>query len=207
MKQRTEQWMEFRKGKFTGSEIWKLMVEPKLKSETLSETAKTYIYEKVVSEYSAVEPPEIKTPATEWGIEHEPLAKKWYTKKTGKSIIEVGAIELENFEQYAVGSPDGIIEYERIIEIKCPYNGTNHLRNILVSDFKKELKEYYWQIQFYLACLDLDTCDFISFDPRIEADWGFHIKQVQRNKEDIELMITKIEQAIEYKHEIKNKLK
>lgn len=41
-----EDWQDLRRSRFTASEIHKLMGTPKNKSEYLSETAKTFIFEK-----------------------------------------------------------------------------------------------------------------------------------------------------------------
>lgn len=212
MQQRSNDWHTIRRGKFTGSEIWKLMVEPRSKSEIFSDTTKTYILEKIAEENSLDEEPltEFLPASLQWGIDNEPKAKEWYEKITGNKILEVGFIQLENFEHYCGGSPDGLINYERIIEIKCPYSQANHIWHIMLSpeEFKKELREYYWQMQFYMACYEeVKSCDFISFDPRITRDWRMHIKPIQRNDEDIQLMINKIKMAIEYRQEVIDKLK
>ena len=207
--QKTDEWLNIRKGKFTGSEIWKLMTDSRSKTEQFSETAKTYILEKI-AEQNANElyAKQLNTPAIQWGNEYEPLARKWYSKLTNKKVSEIGYVDLEPFKDHAGGSPDGLIEYQGLIEIKCPFNSANHIKHILVNaqDFKSELKEYYWQMQFYLSAMHLEWCDFISFDPRIDADWGMHIKRINRNDEDIKLMMNKIEQAIEYKNRITSQL-
>ena len=206
--QRTESWHKARRGKFTGSEIHKLMGESRSKSEFFSDTAKTYIYEKVIEMFSDAQKESYQTPAMQWGVDYEPLAKKWYSKFTGHKVDEIGFVELEGFEGVAGGSPDGLVAYQHIIEIKCPYSSANHIRNILCepTDMKSQLKEYYWQMQFYMACLNIGHCDFISFDPRINADFGLHIKRIERNEPDINTMRDRISAAIEYRNAIINKI-
>jgi hypothetical protein len=210
MKQKTDEWLNIRKGKFTGSEIWKLMTEPRSKSELFSETAKTYILEKIAEENSIDSHDNgFTTMAMQWGIDNEPVAKRHYERLTGSSIMEVGFIQLEDFENECGGSPDGLVDYRKIIEIKCPYSQANHIKHILVSEenFKSELKEYYWQMQFYMGCYDeVEECDFISFDPRIVKEWTMHIKPIKRNNEDIALMRNKIKIATDYKNEIQSRL-
>lgn len=202
--QKSQEWHQIRKGKFTGSTIWKLMSEPRSKTELLSETAKTYILEKIAEKYSEETEKSFVTPAMQWGNDYEPLAKKWYSKRSGHRVDEIGFIEYPSYENYAGGSPDGLVDYTHIIEIKCPYLSANHIKHILIdkSNFKAEAKEYYWQMQFYMECLNVSYCDFISFDPRINEDWGLHIKQVERNDEDIKRMNDKIAYAVEYMDKI-----
>lgn len=208
MEQKTIEWLNHRKGKFTGSEIHKLMTEPKSKTELLSETAKTYILEKIAEEFCDELPESFTTIAMQWGNDHEPLAKKWYTKTTGKTIDEIAFIEYPDSNSCG-GSPDGYIrEGNHIIEIKCPFNSVNHIKHVLTTEenFKKELKEYYWQMQFYIYCMNVEYCDFISFDPRMNNDIGLHIKKIYRNETDIQYMNEKIMIAIGYKEAIKKQL-
>lgn len=209
MEQKSDEWLQLRKGKFTGSEIWKLMVEPRSKSESFSDTTKTYILEKIAEEYLTEMPEQFVTTAMQWGNDNESLAKKWYSKFIGKGITEIPFIHHMKFSLSVGGSPDGFIDSTNsIIEIKCPYNPVNHIKHILcdAENMKAEFKEYYWQMQFYIECMKADYCDFISFDPRVDADWGLHIKRIERNDSDIELMNTKIENALQYKEQLKNKL-
>lgn len=207
--QRSDEWLNIRKGKFTGSEIYKLMVEPKSKLESLSETAKSYILEKIIELNSVDVPAKFKTDAMQWGEDNEPLAKKWYSKITGKEITEISFIEHPKFPDNVGGSPDGFIrDGNNIIEVKCPYNGANHIKHIITSadKFKTDIREYYWQMQFYIDCMNADYCDFISFDKRINAEWGLHIKRIDRNDADIKSMNYKIEYAIEYMNKINKQL-
>lgn len=202
--QGSSEWHTLRKGKFTGSEIYKLMTEPRSKSELLSETAKTYVHEKIVEQFSTEPKLSITTAATEWGTTHEPAAKKWYGKVTGCKVQDIAFVELPNYEAHAGGSPDGLVDYTHIVEIKCPYVSANHVRNVLcsTSELRSTLKEYYWQMQFYMACLNVEHCDFVTFDPRIDADWGLHIKRIERNDADIALMLTQIDKALTYKQAV-----
>lgn len=208
MEQRTDEWLSTRKGKFTGSEIHKLMTEPKSKSEIFSETSKTYILEKIAEEYLDELPESFTTTAMQFGIDNEPLAKKWYSKLTGKTIDEIAFVEHPQLNDCG-GSPDGYVrDGNHIIEIKCPFNSVNHIKHILTieDNFKKELKEYYWQMQFYIECLNVEYCDFISFNPRMNNDLGLHVKRINRNQNDIDFMNQRISDALDYKENIKSKL-
>jgi len=46
-------------------------------------------------------------------------------------------------------TPDGLIESDGGTETKCPDSKTHlyYLENLTVENFKKECKDYYWQIQ------------------------------------------------------------
>lgn len=203
VEQRTDLWDKQRLGKFTASEIYKLMGVPKSKTDIFTDTAYTYILDKVSEELTGFAP--VKNgEALVWGIEQESQAKKWFTTITGKTIEEVGFISLN---EHSGGSPDGIVE-DGIIEIKCPYNTVNHIKHILDSDnFRSNFPDYYWQMQMNMLVTETQKAYFISFDPRIDSDCGMYIKEIERNQADIDLMVEKINEAVEAKKAIINKLK
>jgi hypothetical protein len=201
--QRTDIWDKDRLGKFTASEIYKLMGVPKSKGDIFTATAYAYILDKVSEELTGFAP--VKNgEALVWGIEQEVIAKQWFSTITGKTVQEVGFIP---FDEYSGGSPDGIVE-DGIIEIKCPFNTVNHIKHILDSNnFRSNFPEYYWQMQMNMLVTKKDKAYFISFDPRIDADSGMFIKEIARDQADIDLMIEKIKEATEAKKSILNKLK
>lgn len=193
------EWFKIRQGNFTGSEVWKLMTEPRSKKETISKTAETYILEKVWERLSGKTKSGIDNFATEWGNDNEPLAKKWYSKITGNRVddaILVYKPELDGL----TGSPDGLVGIDGMIEVKCPFNGANHLKHCFITNdeyFKTEHNDYYWQIMTYLYLTGRQWCDFVSFDPRIDCDLGIFIYRVWANKADFELLENKVKQCRE----------
>lgn len=202
VEQRTDMWDKQRLGKFTASEIHKLMKIPKSKADTFAEASYTYILEKV-SEVLTGFAPVKNGEALVWGIEQEATAKKWFARITGKTIEEKGFI---SYTDHSGGSPDGVVE-DGIIEIKCPWNTVNHIKHIMDSNnFRSNFPEYYWQMQMNMLVTGKDKAYFISFDPRIDEESGMFIKEIVRDQADIDLMIKKIEEATEAKISILNKL-
>lgn len=188
--QRTPEWYEARRGKFTSSEIWKLVTEPRSKAAKeageLSQTAESYImevYAEIITGVSA----DSSSASMQWGIDHEDAAKQVYTSRTNKEIIPCSFIE---FNQFTGGSPDGLIAETGMIEIKCPYNSGVHAKNLINSkntalDFKANYKEYYWQVQSNLMVTGRAWCDFVSYDPRFPEKMNLAIIKVHRNEYDI----------------------
>jgi len=78
IEQRSEEWFQLRRGKITSSEIHKIMGE-----KGLTETAKTYLLEKVCEHFGGVTEP-AHGQALDWGTELEPVAIEHYEKVTGK---------------------------------------------------------------------------------------------------------------------------
>ena len=71
--QNEEKWLEARKSRFTASEIYKLMGSPRNKSENLSETAKSYVYEKAAESLTGYKK-QLFGEALEWGKTYEKQA-------------------------------------------------------------------------------------------------------------------------------------
>jgi hypothetical protein len=187
-------WWENRIGKFTGSEIWKLMTEPRAKKDLMSKTAETYIREKVYEILSGQLKQSIDSAATAWGHENEPIAKRYYTDRTGNEVIESKLLISKNIEGLT-GSPDGLVGEEGMIEVKCPFVGSNHLNFFFNEDtFESENNDYYYQMQCNLLLSGRKWCDFISFDPRLilNSDAGLYIRRWEANEEVQERMIDKV---------------
>lgn len=196
----TPDWFILRQGRFTASNAWKLMTDPRSKeakeSGELSETANTYVLEKVWESLSGSTTTGIDNAATQWGVEQEPNCKKWYTKITGNEVKECGLFETR--EVNVLASPDGLVNYDGLIECKAPFNGSIHLKHCFITNdeyFKSNHKEYYWQMQTQMLVTGRLWCDFVSFDPRIESNLGLFIYRLNRNETDIKLLIDKVNNA------------
>jgi len=173
------------------------MTEARSKKDVLSKTAETYILEKVWEKLSGEVKQGINNFATEWGNEHEPTAKKFYSSVTGNEVKD-SLMLYSNEIDGLTGSPDGLVGEDGLIEIKCPYNGANHLKHCFITNdetFLSEQPEYYYQMQCYMLLSGRKWCDFVSFDPRIISDLGLFIYRVNANEEVIERMTEKVKLA------------
>ena len=205
----TDAWHIARSGKFTPSELYRLMTEPKSKQETISEGAKTYVKEKI-AETLTVDISNEKmfygNNATEWGNSYEGEAIELFCDMINTEIILPGFI---NYDDNFGGTPDGLARDNIFgIEVKCPYNPSIHLDNLLLDSvaFKKERKEYYWQIQGYSLITGIENWYFISYDPR-QIDYKIKILPIKRNEDDIRLIKEKLQLANDYKQQLINNLK
>ena len=193
MEQRSEELYKARKGRFTASQIHKLMG-----ARGLGQTGESYILE-VVTQSLGVELLEFSTYAMQYGTDMEPIAKQYYEAAFQCEIEEHGFIVPDWCDQTGA-SPDGLVKGKnKLIEIKCPYNPVNHTKNLLiksVDDLKANHKEYYWQIQHQLACTGLQVCDFVSFHPEFTGINRMIAIEIHRNEKDIDLMKTRIFEAV-----------
>lgn len=207
VEQRSDLWKMLKIGRFTASEFHKLMTDPRSKTDkesgNLSESAKTYVMDKVAEGLTGVSN-EIDTFATRWGIENEPIAKELYSEVFGVKVREVGFCR---YDEYVGCSPDGLVGSDGGLEIKCPYNSSKHIEYLLLNDvesFKKKCTEYYWQIQGCLMVTGREWWDFVSFDRRFKGVLKFKQLRIYPNTDDIELLKSRLNKAIEYKKSIED---
>lgn len=188
--QRDDNWFQDRLGRPTASRFKDIMTEPRAKADKeagkLSDTAYSYMLE-LLAERITGESKSFSSEATEWGTNNEPYAIQAYQELTGNSVLECGFVKHRTINTGA--SPDGVIGLDGTIEVKCPFNSVNHLRNKISG---KVPKEYIWQVQGQMWICGTDWNDFVSFDPRMPVNAGISIVRVNREDEMIKKLEAKI---------------
>jgi len=194
IEQGSEEWFKARLGKFTASQIYKLM--SKGKGSIFSETGNTYIFSRAVEVITGIYDYTPDTYATIHGIENEPRAIEIYESIYGCKVLPGG---FHTYKDYAAASPDGMLDDALgIVEVKCPYNSSNHFKNLLIKSaeaMRTERPEYYWQMMMGMMFTSTDYCDFISFDPRIPLNYGFYTYRLYKDEDAFLLLSEKIEMA------------
>lgn len=203
-------WLNNRLGFFTASNIYKLLTTERGGSG-FGKVARGYILEIVAEMITGEREPQVCSKSIEWGNNHEAEAIEAYRVGTGqKNVIYFGKENPVFFpinDMPAGGSPDGLIENERVIEVKCPYNTANHIENCIMSvdEFKTERKEYYAQIQLNMIATNTMLADFCSYDPRvIDDDRKLAILEIPFDKAFCESMIKRIEEAATERNRVYN---
>lgn len=206
---KTEEWFKARSGRFTPSELHRLMTEPKTKSEVLSVGAITYIKEKIAETLieDFTDESTFTNQATAWGNAYEDEAINIFSELTGHEIVQPGFISIND---YFGGTPDGVAQDGSFgIEVKCPYNPTVHLDNLVLDplDFPKARKEYYYQIQGYAILTGIEDWYFISYDPRQREPLHMRHIHIKKDKATVEKIQEKLKLANDYKQKLINNLK
>lgn len=190
-----------RLGKFTASEIYKLMGE---RGGINTDGAQTYIREKVAEELSGWYE-DVSSKEMDWGIQLEPDARAYYEIAFNIEVIPGEPVQA-SFCEDASCTPDGIILGQRKgIEIKCPYNPANHISHLVINnanDLKIANKKYYWQVQMCMLVLGFDVWDFISYDPRYTGRYRMAVVEIAACKEDHAKLIDNILQASKQKQDM-----
>lgn len=153
------------------------------------ETAIKVAYE-VAMERLGVEREEITAPALEWGNEWEAVAKRAYEAEKFCTVTDFDLPVIHPELPYVAGTPDGwAVEGEGLIEIKCPYNPTNHMLNIANRD---QVSNYYAQMQGYMWITGAKWCDFVSYDPRFPESLRLCVYRIDRDQDFIDQLSDRI---------------
>lgn len=204
IRQGSKAWFYDRLGMFTGSKFPDLMKSGRSKADMFGETAMNYIslvglernLSEIGKELYVDELFKANFRQTEWGNKFEPFARNKYIEETGFAVEETSFRKSKIIPTMG-GSFDGdVVGQKRIIEIKCPYNMLIHYDNVqlhLDGDGMQNHK-YYGQIQCNIFVAEADSCDFISFDPRLKEN-SFVVINVPRDEEYINEMIKRVKIA------------
>lgn len=112
--------------------------------------------------------------AMQWGTETEPLARAAYEEQTGNLVEQVAFIT--HSELMAGASPDGLIDLDGGLEIKCP-NTATHIDTLL----KGMPADHMPQIQGCMWITGRKWWDFVSYDPRLPERLQTHIQRITRD--------------------------
>lgn len=119
----------------------------------------------------------------QWGNDYEPVARLTYKlNNPDKNVRECGIFIHDDIQCGA--SPDGLVDDDGTIEIKCPKTST-HIQTL---KSKKLPTQYHWQVQGQLWVTGRKWCDFISYDPRLPENSSYICIRVERDDEKIALL-------------------
>jgi YqaJ-like viral recombinase domain len=195
------EWKQTRLGKFTASEISKLLVSSKKKGEVFGKTALSYINEKVAEIVTGEAKSLDGIKALEWGAANEVDAIRLFQEQHDEPVEYFGGGNPQFFEfnSFSGGSPDGLTD-TAVVEVKCPYNSANHIDFLLADNPNEWMQdnawEYYCQIQFNMLCTGKERGFLVSYDPRaIQPHHRLAVLEIARNEPLQEEMTTKLEAA------------
>lgn len=163
-------------GVVTASRFADILTNPRTKAAQyageLSETAKSYLLEKLAELLTGQPADRFQSAPTKWGTDWEseafekamPVVAERFGCAIGRPEGQFAFIEHAT-EQHIGCSPDGVIGDEGLLELKCPWNPVNHLRTVLSGEMPDK---HAAQVQGSLWCTGRTWYAFCSYDPRLE---------------------------------------
>jgi putative phage-type endonuclease len=185
MEQRSPEWYAARLGKVTASRVADIIAKTK---SGYSTSRANYMAELVCERLTGKQGDFYQNAAMVWGTETEPMARSAYEAHSGNLVTETGLV-LHPSITNAGASPDGLIDEDGLVEIKCP-NTSTHIDTLLDE---KVPSKYVTQIMWQMACTERKWCDFVSFDPRMPEHMQIFVKRVERDDD----MIVELEREVE----------
>lgn len=163
--QRNDAWRDERNGMITSSKssIW--MAEGRAKADRYSVACIKYLYSRIAEMLTGSEH-QISSAATGWGEDFEEEAFNLYKSKMKLKKVAVRKTGFIKFNDYAGGSPDGTVGTKGILEIKCPFDPTNHI--ITLDTGLPYEDKHKTQIQCNILFTGSTFCDYVTYDPRIQ---------------------------------------
>ena len=195
VEQGSDNWLAIRLGLISASRFKDIMTNGR--GSGLSVTANSYM-RSLIAEVLTNQQAEISGKALEWGSYHESLAIDEYVFETGNTVESIGICLSD--DRCIGASPDGFVGDDGMIEVKCPYNSTNHINTVIDG----MPKDHMAQIQGNLWVNGRQWCDFISFDTRVEHESRLYVERILRDDKYIADLENK---ASEFLLEMKRALK
>tara|TARA_R100001086_G_scaffold58484_1_gene26770 strand:- start:712 stop:1335 length:624 start_codon:yes stop_codon:yes gene_type:complete len=182
MDQRSEEWFQQRLGKGTASKANDMRSKTGVKR-------KNYAIRLLTERRTQMPVDSFVSPSMEWGTENEPIARMAYQLKNKDSgMAEVGFLLHPTIENFGA-SPDGFVDKDGLIEIKCP-NSTTHIEWLLAGKVPTTHKN---QMIAQLVCTGRAWCDFVSYDPRVGAQLELFVVRFEptaKEREELEKDVT-----------------
>jgi len=194
IEQRSDEWFEARRGRFTASNISQILTKGKAK-DSAGVSLHTLAFEKAVETLYGIENDGFVSFDMKRGTELEPFAFQKLSDILAEDFIEVKESTFVPFGEHAGASPDGATTCGWNIEIKCP-NRLNFFSFVANENIKKE---YFDQMQMQMLTTDTQGTYFFNYYRDEQGKEFHHLMRVPRDEERIQLIIERIELATESK--------
>lgn len=185
--QGTEDWLQLRVGKITGTRLKSVVGSNKVRE--------TLLHELLAEELTGVQEEIYVNGAMRWGVEHEDEAVEVYEKKYKVKTEKVGFCVSDEFDFLGL-SPDRLIKkrgkYVGAVEVKAPTSKTV-IKYLLDGGVPAD---YRWQVvNYFLVCETLKELDFIIYDPRIHRP-ALRLTKIHVTRKEVEGDIEKARNAL-----------
>jgi len=177
--QEASSWVPARVGLLTGSVLAKAI--SKTKDGKWAASRKDLLFEKLAERLTGIAADHFVTPAMQWGLDNEAPAKALLEASQGIFVEKAGFCLHPQIEFFG-STPDGFIDTDGVLEIKCPTTKT-HLTYMMN---KKVPTEYVPQMLAEIACTGRKWALFASYDPRLPPAQQLFLQKFEPTKDQIE---------------------
>lgn len=199
MLQRSDEWFEARRGRFTASQIHRLLGKQDL--ARTKQSIDSFAFEKAVETVFGIEQDQLITFDMQRGIELEPLAFAKFKDLKSFDFIDVEEATFVSYGDHAGASPDGSTSDNSNLEIKCPK------RNNFFKIVGQGIIDPKYMAQMQMQMMTTLTEKTYFFNYYIEEGVEFwHEIIVQRDEAMIGLIKSRIDMAEVIKLNYINKL-
>lgn len=177
--QGTDEWLEARRGRITGSQF--KVTRDRLKNGEYTKSAKLYAMDTARERVGGRAADVYVNAAMRFGTEQEPKARVAYEDKTGNLVEEVGFAYTTD-GKFGV-SVDGLVDNDGMVEIKTMVSSETLFKAVVEGDHS----EYIDQINGAMWLLGRKWCDLILWAPDLPAA-QLTIVRISRNDDHIEAL-------------------
>jgi hypothetical protein len=172
VEQGTEEWMALRRGKATTSNFGKIAAN---EGKAFGNPAKEYALKIALESIGCPIDDNYTNEWMERGTELEPVARSVYQDFIFNEVGNGGFCIHGDYEDVG-GSPDGLVDKDGGIEIKCP-KYTTHYATLKRGSFDPSYK---WQLIGNLWLCKLEWIDFVSYCPDFPESKQLFVHRLER---------------------------
>jgi putative phage-type endonuclease len=189
IEQGSEEWLKIRLGKVTASGVADVLAKTK---SGVSASRGNYLIKLAIQRVTGVVEETYTNDAMQWGKDNEAQARVAYEVASGNFVDQIAFVDHPTIKWFGA-SPDGLVNQDGLVEIKCPNSATHWS---YIKDDGPPTK-YYIQMQAQMACTGRSWCDFVSYDPRMPERSQLFIKRVMREDSYIAEMEAEIKKFLD----------
>lgn len=189
VEQGTPEWHQLRLGKVTASRVADILAKTKT---GVSASRGNYLIELALQRVTNSIEESYTNEAMQWGKDNEAQARVAYEVRSGNFVDQIAFVDHPLISGFGC-SPDGLVDSDGLVEIKCP-NSRTHWETIKSGEIPKK---YQIQMQVQMACTGRLWCDFVSFDPRMPERSQLFIKRLPRDNQFISDIENEVQQFLD----------
>lgn len=175
VEQGTDDWFKIKLGKMSASHAQAIGNQGK--------GLDTYTIDIVTQILTGINKSDYTNADLERGVAMESEARDIYAFEKEVEVKQVGFVE---YNDYTGCSPDGIVNDDGLVEIKCPKD--TMFTKLLIS--KKPDSAYVWQCQMQMLVTGFNWCDLVYYNPNFKNPLIIH--ELKRD----EAMIAKLKDGL-----------